>query len=61
MPDKIATAVRYCISGGLTCWGGIARWLRDLDGNLIAVVGGFVIGVATFAVNVYFKHRQTKA
>ncbi|AVJ20056.1 lysis protein [Serratia sp. MYb239] len=61
MPDKIATAIGYCTSGGLICWGGIARWLHDLDWNLIAVVGGFVIGVATFAVNVYFKNRQTKA
>ena len=45
MPDKIASAVGYCTSGGLICWG----------------VGGFVIGLLTFFVNFYFKRRQTRA
>ncbi|EOU9498064.1 class II holin family protein [Klebsiella pneumoniae] len=61
MPDKIASAVGYCTSGGLICWGGIARWVHELDWNLIAVVGGFVIGLLTFFVNFYFKRRQTRA
>jgi hypothetical protein len=48
MPDKIATAVGYCTSGSLICRGAIAQWLHGLDWNLIAVIGGFVIGAATF-------------
>ncbi|GAB80525.1 class II holin family protein [Shimwellia blattae] len=61
MPDKIASAVGYCTSGSLICWGGIARWMHDLDWNLVAVVGGFIIGLLTFFVNFYFKRRQTRA
>lgn len=61
MPDKIASAVGYCSASGLICWGGVARWVHDLDWNLIAVVGGFIIGLLTFFVNFYFKRRQTKA
>jgi hypothetical protein len=61
MPDKIASAVGYCTGGGLICWGGIAKWVHSLDWNLVAVVGGFVIGLLTFFVNFYFKRRQTRA
>ena len=61
MPDKIATAVGYCTSGGLICWGAIAQWLHDLNWNLIAVIGGFVIGIATFFSNIYFKRQALKA
>ncbi|QIX94197.1 lysis protein [Cedecea sp. FDAARGOS_727] len=61
MPDKIASIAGYCTSGSLICWGGIAKWMHDLDWNLVAVVGGFVIGLLTFFVNFYFKRRQTKA
>lgn len=61
MPDKIASIAGYCTSGGLICWGGIAKWIHGLDWNLVAVVGGFVIGLLTFFVNFYFKRRQTKA
>ncbi|EPK7771119.1 MULTISPECIES: class II holin family protein [Klebsiella] len=61
MPDKIASSLGYCTSGGLICWGSIARWIHELDWNLIAVIGGFIIGLLTFLVNFYFKRRQTKA
>lgn len=61
MPDKIASAVGYCTSGSLICWGSIAEWMHDLDWNFIAVVGGFIIGLLTFLVNFYFKRRQTRA
>ena len=61
MPDKIASAVGYCTSGSLICWGGIAGWIHDLDWNLVAVIGGFIIGLLTFVVNFYFKRRQTRA
>lgn len=27
MPDKIASSLGYCTSGGLICWGSIARWI----------------------------------
>lgn len=61
MPDKIASTLGYCMSGGLMCWGAFSRWVHSLDWNLIAVIGGFVIGLLTFIVNFYFKRRQTKA
>lgn len=61
MPDKIASVVGYCTSGSLICWGSFARWVQDLDWNMIAVVGGFIIGLLTFFVNFYFKRRQIKA
>ncbi|WP_408641533.1 class II holin family protein [Shimwellia pseudoproteus] len=61
MPDKIASAVGYCTSGSLICWGSVAKWMHELDWNLVAVVGGFIIGLLTFVVNFYFKRRQTRA
>ncbi|WP_075181099.1 phage holin [Pantoea sp. 1.19] len=61
MPDKIASAASYCVSGTLVCGGSVSQWLHDLDWNLVAVISGIVIGIATFMVNLYFKHRQTKA
>ncbi|AWC83159.1 class II holin family protein [Enterobacter cloacae complex sp. FDA-CDC-AR_0164] len=61
MPDKIASAVSYCVSGSLICGGGILQWLHDLDWNNVAVIGGFLIGIATYLTNLYFKRRQTKA
>lgn len=61
MPDKIASAVSYCVSGSLICGGGILQWLHDLDWNKVAVIGGFLIGIATYLTNLYFKRRQTKA
>jgi Bacteriophage P21 holin S len=61
MPEKIASAASYCVSGSLICGGGIMRWLHDIDWNQVAVIGGFVIGIATYLTNLYFKRRQTKA
>lgn len=63
MPDKIASAATYCTSGGLICSGasGMFEWLHGLDWNLIAVLSGILIGVATYFTNLYFKRRQTKA
>lgn len=55
MPDKIASAVSYCVSGSLICGGGILQWLHDLDWNKVAVIGGFLIGIATYLTNLYFK------
>ena len=63
MPDKIFSAATYCTSGGLICTG-LAQaynWFHGLDWNLIAVVGGFVIGIATFISNIYFKRQALKA
>ncbi len=61
MPDKIASAASYCVSGTLVCGGGVSQWIQDLNWNQIAVVSGVIIGIATFLVNVYYKNRQTKA
>ncbi|MFT4271212.1 MAG: phage holin [Pantoea sp.] len=61
MPDKIASAVSYCVSGTLVCGGSVAQWIHDLDWNKVAVISGIVIGIATFITNVYFQRRQTIA
>lgn len=60
MPEKIASAVSYCVSGTLVCGGGVSQFMHGLDGNQIAVISGVVIGIATFLVNVYYKNRQAK-
>ncbi|NIF20593.1 phage holin [Candidatus Pantoea multigeneris] len=61
MPDKIASAVSYCVSGALVCGGSVSQWIHDLDWNQIAVVIGIVLGIATFFTNFYFQRRQTRA
>lgn len=61
MPDKIASGVSYCVSGSLVCGGSVAQWIHSIDWNLVAIISGIVIGVATFLVNLYYKNRQTKA
>ncbi|QGX91673.1 lysis protein [Tatumella sp. TA1] len=61
MPDKIASVASYCVSGSLICGGGIMQWLQHLNWNNIAVIGGFVIGIATYLTNAYYKRRQTRA
>jgi len=61
MPDKIASAVSYCVSGTLVCGGSVSQWIHDLDWNKVAVISGIVIGIATFFTNVYFQRRQTRA
>ncbi|WP_017346134.1 phage holin [Pantoea sp. A4] len=61
MPDKIASAVSYCVSGTLVCGGSVSQWIHDLDWNQVAVVIGIVLGIATFITNLYFQRRQTRA
>ncbi|MFK3662355.1 hypothetical protein ACI2I2_17865 [Scandinavium sp. NPDC088450] len=45
MPDKIASAVGYCASGGLICWGGVARWAHEALDDIE------VIGVVTHIIS----------
>lgn len=61
MPEKIASAASYCVSGILICAGSLSDWLRHLDWNQIAIVGGFIIGIATYITNSYFEWRRTRA
>ncbi|MDR6298256.1 class II holin family protein [Pantoea dispersa] len=60
MPDKIASGITYCTSGGLVC-NGVLSWyerIYHLDWNFIGLVTGVLLGVATFAVNAYYKRRD---
>ena len=50
MTEKIATTASYATSGSLVI-GGYAL-------NDIAVVIGIALGVLTFAVNLYYKHKH---
>ncbi|MBU9823174.1 class II holin family protein [Rahnella sp. BCC 1045] len=61
MPDKIASTASYCVSGTLVCGGSVSQWLSAIDWNTVAVIGGLMVGVATYLTNIYFKRRQTKA
>lgn len=61
MPDKIASAASYGVSGTLVFGGGMAQWLNELNWDRIAIISGIVIGIATFLVNLYYKRRQTQA
>lgn len=56
--DKIATAVGYCTSSALIFWGGLVRWLNNLDWNKVAVISGIIIGIATFIVNIWYKQQM---
>lgn len=60
MPDKIASALSYGTSGGLIVggWRGWFEWFHGLDWNFIGLSSGVLLGVATFAVNVYYKRRD---
>lgn len=60
MPDKIASAASYCVSGTLVCGGGVSQWIHDLDWNQVAVISGVVIGIATFIVNIWYKQQMLK-
>jgi len=60
MPDKIASSVGYCTSGSLVCWGSFSHWLHDIDWNNVAVISGILIGLATFAINWWYKHQALK-
>lgn len=62
MPDKIASAASYGVSGTLVFGGGMAQWLNELNWDHIAIISGIVIGIATFLVNLYYyKRRQNQA
>lgn len=61
IPEKIAAGASYCTSVGLICAGSFSDWLKHLDWNQIAVVGGFLIGIATYITNTYFEWRRTRA
>lgn len=60
MADKISTTITYVTSVSLVCMGSVVRWLLSLDWNLISVVGGLLIGILTFWVNLHFKRRHQK-
>lgn len=61
MPEKIYSALSYCISLFMICMGGLVEWFQRVDWNKVAVISGVIIGIATFLSNVYYKRRQTKA
>lgn len=58
MPDKIASAVSYCVSGTLVCGGSVSQWVHELDWNKIAVISGIIIGIATYFTNLYYQRRR---
>lgn len=60
MPDKIASGATYCASGGLVCNGVLTfyEWAHRLDWNFIGLVSGVLLGIATFAVNAYYKRKE---
>ena len=60
MPDKIASAVSYCVSGTLVCGGSVSQWIHNLDWNQVAVISGVLIGIATFFVNAWYKRQMLK-
>lgn len=61
MPDKIASAASYCVSGTLVCGGGVAQWINDLDWNKVAVISGILVGIATLLMNAWYKSQTLKA
>jgi len=50
MTDKIASTASYATSGGLVIGGSSL--------NDIAVIVGIALGILTFAVNLYYKHKH---
>lgn len=50
--DKIATPIAYSSSGSLVVFG---MGLSD-----IALIVGIITGVGTFAVNWYYRHKESK-
>jgi 4-hydroxybenzoate polyprenyltransferase len=53
MADKITTAAAYSTSGATFLAGSMSlnEWLA---------VGGFILAVATFAVNIYFQRKRDR-
>lgn len=35
-------------------------WLGAIDWNTVCMIGGLVIGIATFGVNWYYKNKNTR-
>ena len=60
MQEKSSLAV-YISSGFLVFVGKVGTWFNDLTLNEWAIVVGIIIGIATFAVNICFQRRQTRA
>lgn len=60
MQEKSSLAA-YISSGFLVFVGKVGTWFNDLTLNEWAIVVGIIIGIATFAVNIYFQRRQTRA
>lgn len=52
MGDKTSTTAY--LSSALTLWLGAVDW------NTVCMVGGLVIGIATFAVNWYYKRENSR-
>lgn len=52
MGDK--TSATAYLSSGLTLWLGAVDW------NTVCMIGGLVIGIATFAVNWYYKRENSR-
>lgn len=45
------TAASYAVSG-FTIWAGTIDW------NTVSMVGGLILGVLTFALNAWYKHKN---
>lgn len=48
------SAMSYWVSGGVV-------WLGSLDWNKVSMIGGLLLGIATFAVNWYYKRQNSLA
>jgi len=60
MQEKTSLAA-YLSSGFLVLVGKVGKLVNDLTLNDWAIVIGIIIGIATFAANLYFQNRQTRA
>lgn len=40
---------------------GVVMWMSAFDWNTIALVGGLVLGIATFGVNWWYKRQNSLA
>lgn len=40
---------------------GVIVWMSALDWNTIALAGGLILGIATFAVNWWYKRQNSLA
>ncbi|HFI5333987.1 TPA: phage holin [Serratia liquefaciens] len=60
MQEKASLAA-YLSPGFLVQVGKVGKWFNDLTLNDWAIVIGIIIAIATFAANIYFQRRQTRA